>query len=158
MGNLVRVDLVYLEPVTEVSPFEQISGFLLFGFIFVFNLVLSGFAFVTLTGLVFFVLSPVLLCVRGLLWGVLFAVSPSSRFLVMLPTIILEGEGYVFAGLAGVILGLSWLKPAWAYGGESLSRSQALKKALKDCVYIYVLVVSLLLAAALVETLVLVYI
>lgn len=158
LGGLVSFGQFYLLPASEVSPFSQTSPFLLFGFIFVFNLVFSGFAFVTLTGLVFFAFSPILLSFRGFLWGVLFASSSTSRFFAILPTLILEGEGYVFAALAGLLLGLSWLKPEFVYRGESLSRSQALMRALKDSVYIYVLVALLLLVAAIVETLTLTYI
>jgi len=158
LSGLVSFGQFILLPASEVSPFAQTSPFLLFGFIFVFNLVFSGFAFVTVTGLVFFALSPILLSLRGFLWGVLFAGASTSQFFVILPTLVLEGEGYVFAALAGLLLGLSWLKPEWAYAGESLSRSQALIRALKDGAYIYVLVASLLLAAAIVETMTLVYV
>jgi hypothetical protein len=137
----------------EASSLELGNAFLLFGVIFVFNLVLSGFVFVTLSGLVFFVLSPILLGFRALLWGVLLNGLSTSRFVAVLPTVVLEGEGYVFAGLAGLLLGLSWLKPEWAYRGEVLTRSQALKRALKDSVYVYVLVALFLVLGALVETL-----
>ncbi len=158
LGGLVSFPQSYLLPASEVSPFSQASPPLLFGFIFVFNLVFSGFVFVTLTGLVFFPLSPILLSFRGFLWGILFAGSSTSRFLAILPTLILEGEGYVFAALGGLILGVSWLKPQWAYGGESFSRSQALKKAWTDCLYVYILVAMLLLIAAVVETITIVHI
>jgi len=76
--------------------------------IFLFNLFLSGFLVVTLTGLLFFVLPVVFLCVRGFLWGLLLSGLSSSQFLSALPTVILEGEGYVLAALVGVVLGLSW--------------------------------------------------
>lgn len=156
LGGLISFPQPYLLPASEVSPFSQASPLLLFGFIFVFNLVFSGFVFVTLTGLVFFPLSPILLSLRGFLWGILFAGSPTSKFLAILPTLVLEGEGYVFAADAGMLLGLSWLTPERVYRGESLSRSQAFVKALKDSIYIYALVALLLLVAAAVETLTLV--
>ena len=120
--------------------------------IFLFNLVLSGFVLVTLSGLAFFVLPAGLLLIRALLWGVLLSGLPTTRFLAALPTLILEGEGYVFAGVAGVNLGLSWLRPEWVYRGEGLSRLDSLKRALKDCGLIYVLVAVFLLVAAIVET------
>lgn len=147
-----------LLPASEAFPFEQRSPLLLFGSLLVFNLIVSGFVVVTLTGFGFFALSPILLSYRGFLWGVLLAQSSTSSFLFVLPTIVLEGEGYVFAALAGMLTGLSWLKPEWDYSGESLSRSQALKRALKDSVYIYALVALFLFLAAIVETLTLVYI
>lgn len=120
--------------------------------IFLFNLILSGFAWVTLPGLGFFVLPVVLLLVRARLWGVLLNGLPAPWFFVALPTLILEGEGYVLAGVAGVDLGLSWLKPEWVYWREELSRWESVKRALKDCAHIYVLVVVLLFVAAVVET------
>ena len=120
--------------------------------IFLFNLILSGFIWVTLSGFGFFVFPVVLLLVRAALWGVLLNGLPAPWFFVAFPTLILEGEGYVLAGVAGVDLGLSWLKPEWMYGREELSRLESVKRALKDCARIYVLVVVLLFVAAVVET------
>jgi len=68
-----------------------------------------------------------------------------------MPTLVIEGEGHTLAALAGINLGLSWLKPKWAYKGEGLSRSEAVRRALKDCMYTYVLVAILLFVAAVVE-------
>ena len=79
-----------------------------------------------------------------------------SGFLAALPTLALEGEGYVLAALAGVNLGLAWLKPKWAYRGEDLSRSEAVNKALKECARIYVFVAVFLFVAAVVETITLI--
>jgi len=73
-------------------------------------------------------------------------------FLSALPTLILEGEGYVLASLIGIVLGMSWLKPRWAYRGEELSRSEAVKRAFGDCARVYAWVAILLLAGAVVET------
>lgn len=120
--------------------------------IFLFNLFLSGFLVVTLTGLLFFVLPVVFLCVRGFLWGILLGGLSSSRFLLSLPTLFLEGEGYVLAALAGVVLGLSWLLPKWLRKNEELSRSESVKKAVKECLRIYVLAAIILFVAAIVET------
>lgn len=120
--------------------------------IFLFNLAVSGFVLVTLSGLAFFVLPVVFLLVRAALWGVLLNRLPPPWFLAAFPTLILEGEGYVLAGVAGVGLGLSWLKPEWAYGREELSRLDSVRRALKDCARIYVLVAMFLFVAAVVET------
>lgn len=120
--------------------------------ILLFNLVLSGFVVVTLPGLVFFPLSAVALLYRAFLWGVLLSQLPTPQFLAVLPTVILEGEGYVIASVAGMTLGLSWLKPDWIYEGEGLSRSEALRKALRECGRLYIVVVVVLLLAAIVET------
>ena len=119
--------------------------------IFLSNLVVSAFFLVTLTGLVFFGVSVVVLLVRALLWGALLNQLLTPQFLLAFPTLVLEGEGYVFASLAGVTLGLSWLKPGWAYGGEGFSRWEASKMAWKDCMRLYVLVVLFLFLGAVVE-------
>lgn len=65
--------------------------------------------------------------------------------------LIFEGEGYVMASVAGINLGLSWLKPRWIYGEGSLSKLEALKKAFKECAHLYIFVAILLLTAALIE-------
>lgn len=129
---------------TESFPFMVMD-------IFFFNLVVSGFILVTLSGLAFFALPIAVLMIRASLWGVLLNRSPTSQFLAAFPTLILEGEGYVLAALAGVNLGLSWLKPEWAYKGEGLSRLEAVKMALRDCIRIYILVAVFLFVSAVVE-------
>jgi len=125
--------------------------------IFLFNLTLSGFLFVTLPGLVFFPLSAAVLLFRGFLWGVLLSQLPTAYFLAALPTVVLEGEGYVLASVAGITLGLSWIKPNWVYGGEGLSRFGALKKALRECGRSYVIVAIVLFVAAVVEIITIAY-
>jgi uncharacterized membrane protein SpoIIM required for sporulation len=120
--------------------------------IFFFNLILSAFVFVTLSGLAFFVLPFVFLALRGWIWGVLINGLLTSQLLTVLPVIILEGLGYVLAAMAGVNLGLSWLRPHWVYSGERLSRLDAIRRASKDCVYVYVLVAIFLFLAAVIET------
>lgn len=160
-GVLLReagVVLVYTWPFGDIFPAETDNALVVFGVIFLFNLVLSGFVLVTLTGLAFFGLPLFLLCFRAFWWGVLLNGLSTPAFLFALPTLVLEGEGYVFAALAGVNLGLSWLKPEWTYEGKVLSRSGAVKQAFRDCVHIYFFVALLLLAAAVVETVTLVFI
>lgn len=149
---------VYAWPLGEVFPLDKSNVLLMVGFIFAFNLVLSGFVLVTLTGFAFFGLSLFFLCFRAFLWGVLLSAFSTPMFLAALPTLALEGEGYVLAALAGVNFGLSWLKPKWAYRGEDLSRFEAAKKALKDCVRIYVLVVIFLFVASIVETMTIIFV
>ncbi len=148
MGHYEVYRSVFVE---DVLITERSNVMLMVVSIFVSNLLLSSFLLVTLTGLAFPILPIGFLMLRGLLWGVLHNTLPTSLFLIAFPTLILEGEGYVLAGVAGVYLGLSWLNPRWAYKEENLSRADALKKALKDAMYIYVLVVVFLLAAAIVE-------
>lgn len=119
--------------------------------IFFFNLFLSAFLFITLSGVAFFVLPVFSLLVRGTLWGLLLNQQPTSMFLASLPTLVLEGEGYVIASVSGIILGLSWLKPKWVFRGKEFSRSEGLKAALKESAYLYFFVATLLLTAAIVE-------
>jgi hypothetical protein len=154
----VGVVPVFTWPFGEVFPVKVSNALLMVGVIFVFNLVLSGFLLVTLTGLAFFGLPLFFLCFRAFLWGALLNGLSTPMFLASLPTLILEGEGYVLAAFAGVNLGLSWFKPKWAYGGEELSRLGAFKKAFRDCALIYVLVATFLFVAAVVETMTLVLI
>jgi len=123
--------------------------------IFLFNLVVSGFFVTTLPGLLFFALPFVVVSWRALVWGILLAQLP-TRFLLAMPTLILEGEGYVLGALAGVVLGLAWLKPRLVYPDETLSRSETVRLAFKECGRIYVLAVLVLFAAAVVETVTLV--
>jgi hypothetical protein len=153
LGQFLYEQLPYLGELGGVDEF--FFGFdwpLIILSIFLFNLVLSSFVFVTLPGLVFFPLSVVALVVRAVFWGIMLNQLPTPLFLAVFPTLILEGEAYVFAGVAGVDLGLSWLKPILAYKDENLSRSDAFKKALKECLRVYVLVAMFLLVAAIVET------
>jgi len=158
-GLLVQAGAVevYAWPFGEVFSVGVTNAFLLFGVIFLFNLVLSGFVLVTLSGLAFFGLPLFFLSFRAFLWGMLLNGLSTPMFLAALPTLMLEGEGYVLAALAGVNLGLAWLKPKWAYGEAELSRLDAIKRALKDCARVYVLVAAFLLVAAVVETITLIF-
>lgn len=120
--------------------------------IFLFNLVLSDFLVVTLPGLAFFPLSTATLMYRAFLWGTFLSQLPTPLFLAALPTFILEGEGYVLASVAGIMLGISWLKPNWIFKKETPSRWKALKKASEECLRIYILMAMILFVAAVVET------
>jgi hypothetical protein len=120
--------------------------------IFVSNLVVSGYLLLTVPGLLLFAVPVGVLAWRAAMWGVLLNGLSTPALLAALPTILLEGEGYVFAGAAGVILGLSWLRPRWV-GLEDVSRRESLRRAMKECAHLYVLVALLLLAAAAAETL-----
>jgi hypothetical protein len=107
---------------------------------------------VTLPGFVFFPLSVVFLGFRAFLWGLLVFQLPTWALLIALPTILLEGEGYVFAAVAGTVVGTSWLKPQWLFGGENMRRIDSLKRALRECFSLYIVVIVLLFVAAIVET------
>lgn len=138
----------------EVPGIFLWEGAALFLGIFVFNLLLSAFVVVTLPGFVFFPLSVAFLLYRAVLWGLLFYSVPMWGFLVALPTIVLEGEAYVFAAVAGTIVGVSWLKPKWAYPAKEFSRVDSLKEGVKESLRLYVIVALLLFAAAVAETIV----
>lgn len=133
------------------------NAFLLALAIFFFNLVISGFLLTTLSGLIFFVIPFIVLAWRALLWGTLIAQAPSPQFFAVLPTFVLEGEAYVIAAAAGIILGLSWLKPEWVLKGDKMPRPRALRTAFTDCVRLYFWVILLLVAGAVVETVTLIY-
>jgi hypothetical protein len=149
--------LIYELPLSG-SPLDlSVSPLLLFLTIFLFNLVLSGFLLTTFSGLFFFAIPFGLILWRALLWGTLIAQSPSPQFFLALPTLVLEGEAYVIAAVAGVILGLSWLKPSWVYKEEKLSRRLALQGAIRECARLYFWVVLLLAVGAVVETATLLY-
>jgi len=120
--------------------------------VFLFNLLLTAFLFTTLSGLVFFVLPMAVLVWRAVVWGFLLSGLPTPLFLIALPTFVLEGEGYVIASVAGIVLGLSWLKPKLVYIEEDLSRLEAFKRAVNEAGRIYVLVAVILFVAAVVET------
>jgi hypothetical protein len=123
------------------------NGFLLFLFIFGFNFVVSAFAVVTLPGFLFFPLSAVALAYRAVLWGLLLSLQSISCFLVLLPVVVLEGEAYVFAAVAGASTGFSWVKPE-----KDMGRFEAFRKALKRCLWVYVFVAVFLFVAAVAET------
>jgi len=125
--------------------------------IFLFNLLVSAFALMTLTGFLFFAISGVFFLVRAWFWGALLNGLSTMHLLIVLPTLILEGEGYVLAALAGIDVGLSWLRPQSVFKEEGLSRRDAFKRALMECGYIYVLVVFFLFVAAIVETITLIF-
>ena len=152
-GTALLASILFAAPLVSgqkafVFPgFVSGNGFLLFLFIFAFNVAVSAFAVVTLPGFLFFPLSAVALAYRAVLWGLLLYVLPSMAFLILLPVVVLEGEAYVFAAVAGASTGFSWIKPV-----KWLSRFDAFKKALKECLQAYVFVVLLLFVAAVVET------
>lgn len=127
--------------------FVSDNSLLLFLFIFAFNVTVAAFAILTLPGFVFFPLSVVALAYRGVLWGLLFYSLSSTTFLVLLPVVVLEGEAYVLASMAGTLTGFSWINPR-----TGLGRRAAFEKALRECMKTYLSVAVLLFASAAVET------
>ncbi|MCK4633926.1 stage II sporulation protein M [Candidatus Bathyarchaeota archaeon] len=139
------------EWVVGESSGEVNNVVIMFVDIFLFNLVVSGFLLLTVTGLFLFPLPVGILVFRASLWGSLLSQLPTPVFLATFPTFLLEGEAYVIAGVVGINLGLSWLKPNWVSKNGS-SKRDALGQAVRECGYLYALVTTLLLAAAVVET------
>ncbi|MEM2118494.1 MAG: hypothetical protein QW840_00005, partial [Candidatus Bathyarchaeia archaeon] len=131
-------------PLLKLLPFSG-GGLVLFAIIFFSNLVVTAFVMTSLPGFVLFPLSGVLLVYRAVLWGLLFAPLPLGWFLAALPTLVLEGEAYVFAALAGTVVGVSWVRR-----GEK-PRSEAFRAALGEAKALYVFVFGFLLVAAAVE-------
>ena len=155
LAGAMVFDLLYPSPpLTDSSPPfpQQATGNVVYVvlFIFLFNLAVSGFAVVTLTGFAFFPLSTAFLVYRALLWGLLLHGQPSWLFLAALPTLVLEGEAYVLAAVAGTVVGVSWVKPTWLHG-EVSGRMKALRQCLKECLCMYLIVAVLLLVAATLE-------
>lgn len=116
-------------------------------FIFCFNLVISAFSVITLPGFLFFPLSSALLVVRAVLWGLLLYPLTTWLVLAALPTLMLEGEAYVFAAGVGTLVGYSWL-----WKSRDLSRGKVFIEGMKKYMMAYVLVILLLLGAAIVES------
>lgn len=127
--------------------------FLMLG-IFIFNLALSSFVFVTLPGIVFFPLSPGFLLYRALLLGLFLYAQPVWLFVISLPVILFEGEAYVLAAVAGTVFGASWVHPNWTYPGEKWTRVEVLKKATKEFAGMYILISIFLFIAAVTETII----
>ena len=157
LGRLGLVDLYWWPFGERILNREVVFSSWLVLEIFFFNLVVSGFVLLTLSGMVFFPVSLAFLMIRVLLWGMLLNQLSTSLLLAVLPTLILEGEAYVIAAVAGVTVGLSWLRPSWAYKGQNLSRKEAFRMAVIECGRMYVLVAMLLLVGAVVETVTIVY-
>jgi hypothetical protein len=134
---------------SQLLPFRGWLGILLG--IFIFNLIISSLVFISLPGFLFFPLSGALLLYRAILWGFLLYTFPLRIFLMALPTVVLEGEAYVLAALAGTLVGMSWAKPVWTNRAQR-SRLEALRTMLKEFMGISLAVVILLFAAAIVET------
>ena len=125
------------------------------GFVFEFfgwNLVVNAFLFMTVPGVFFFALPFVVFILRGLIWGFTLTFLSTDKLLAILPTVFLEGEGYVLAAMAGVILGLSWFWPRLIYPSRELSRREALSAAWGEAKILLAIVVLLLLIAAIVKT------
>jgi hypothetical protein len=146
-GLVFPTSVYYGQSVYVLPQFLQGNVFLMFLFIFCFNLAVAAFGVVTLPGFLFFPLSAVLLTLRAVLWGLLLTPLPMGLFLDVLPTLMLEGEAYVLAAAVGMTVGYSWLRRS-----ADVSRYERFKSALKRSMSAYILVILFLIAAAAVES------
>jgi hypothetical protein len=121
---------------------------------FLVNFFYGSVAMITLPGTLLFVLAPTQAFLRACWWGALFAPTApilASALVWSLPTMILEGLGYILAVVPSTYLGLSWLSPKTAFREEGLARKEAFKRELVDSAKAYVWVALVLLIAAVVE-------
>mgnify|MGYP000226888404 CR=1 FL=1 len=109
------------------------------------NTLLGALVTVTLSG-AFFMTVPSALY-RAILWGVMLPVTV-EKYYIALPTLLLEGEGYVLAMVPGLNLSLAVLRPE-RYDAET--RLRALRNALREALTYYVLITTVLAVAAIVE-------
>lgn len=122
------------------------------------NLLITALVFTTLPGIAFFPLSAGFLAYRAVLWGLVVWATPATLLIKTLPVILLEGEGYVLAALAGTIFGLSWFKPKWLNLGK-ISRTEAfVVEGTNEFLSLYVFVVLLLFVSAIVEAAITLYV
>ncbi len=141
--------LLYFSSLFQTDSFGRNFPLLVFSIFFI-NMVWSSFVFVTLPGFAFFPLSSAFLAYRACIWGFLLFHQPTWLLLIAVPTIVLEGLGYCFAAVAGTVVGVSWIKPEWVYGAENC-RVKAFKRALKECLAVYLYVAIFLFFSAVVE-------
>ena len=151
-GRLLFPPTVYDQWTPWPSEVFQNNFILIVLIIFLSNLALAAFLTVTLPGILFFPLSAVALIYKAVLWCSLLYPVSGRIMLAVLPTLFLEGEAYVISAGAGTIAGFSWLFSKKLYKEEMLSRKEAFESGLKECLRLYILVASLLLIAAMVET------
>ncbi len=138
-------NLPYLKPL--VGPLSPYLGLKIL-YTFLFNLIFGAFLSTTLPGVIFFL--PILINIyRAWFVGVVFYGFTSSVAggIIFLFTLFFEFGGYILSSVAGIILGMALLFP-YRYGG---SRKEAMRRAIRDGAYLYVLVVMFLLIGAIWE-------
>ena len=121
---------------------------------FLVNFCLGSVLTITIPGILLFFLAPVIAFYRAALWGLLYAPTTpdlATVAILALPTLVLEGLGYVLAVIPSTYLGLSWLMPRRVFHGEELTRVEAFKRELGSSVKAYLWVAIVLLVAAVVE-------
>ena len=139
------------------GPMETIAGAygggrLLLAVVLTFtvNVIGGSFVYITLPSLIVPFSGLVLGAFRALLWGLMFSPTAvmGAGFFLLLPTIVLEGQGYVLAMLAAYVQGVAFVRPR-SVGEKSHGRGYL--EGLKRSARIYVLVAIVLVVAAVVE-------
>ena len=134
--------LPYLKPL--IGPLSPYLGLKII-YTFLFNLIFGAFLSTTLPGIVFFL--PILMNIyRAWFVGVVFYGFTSSAVggMVFLITLLFEFGGYIISSVAGIVVGLALLFPR-RYGRD---RKEALRIAVKEAGYMYVMVAILLFIGA----------
>ena len=135
-----------------------LGGHLLLAVVLTFavNLVGGSFAYIALPSLIVPFSGLLLGAFRALLWGLMFSPTEliGAGFFLLLPTIILEGQGYVLAMLAAYVQGVAFLRPESV--GEK-THGRGYWEGIKLTARIYLLVAIVLLVAAVVEAVSVIY-
>jgi hypothetical protein len=107
----------------------------------------GGLAYIALPSLIFPFSGLLLGAFRALLWGLMFSPTAvmGAYFSLLLPTIILEGQGYVLAMLAAYVQGMAFVRPR-SVGTKTHGRGYW--EDVKRSVRIYLLVAIVLVVAA----------
>ncbi|RLF22621.1 MAG: hypothetical protein DRN15_08500 [Thermoprotei archaeon] len=83
---------------------------------------------------------------RAYMWGVIYNLAHLDILVAILPTLLLEAEGYVIALIGSFDIGLVLLRTR-----RREERREAFIRSLKECISLYLLVIVFLSAAAVVE-------
>jgi len=125
---------------------------------FFINLILGSFVYITLLSLVIPFGGIVMGCVRAAAWGLLLAPTSPELASPMIPhflTLILEGQGYIFAIFGATV---HWKGVIWPRSIGEEKRSRAYLTGLKKTAQIYTLVALFLAISAVYEAFEVIYI
>ncbi len=138
-----------IQNIFQTGPIKEIAGLLLRGeiiltifFTFSYNLIVGAFLTTTLIGVVFFI--PIIVTIlRGWTVGVVFFGSFTTPQIIILTlgTLFLEFLAYSLSAAGGIHIGLSLIMPS-RY--KTKSRKESLFSALKDVLFLYLLIIIIL--------------
>jgi hypothetical protein len=139
------------------GPMETLAGaysggHLLLAIVLTFavNLVVGSFLYITLPSLIVPFSGLLVGAFRALLWGLMFSPTAvmGAGFLLLLPTMILEGQAYVLIMLAAWVQGMAFL---WPNSVGAKTHRMGYWEGVKRSARVYVLLAIVLLVAAVVE-------